>query len=800
MKEKKENCTNENTLLAIDVSNVFVVKNAKNRAFIEQFEYSSINFTQKDLGTILGFFAVRDEHSSSENIVNYLASEVKKQYFLPNQKSVEDKFESTLHHVNRVLEEVANVGNIEWIGHVDGAICVLTDTTIHMSVTGNAHVLLLRDNLLQNISDGLASKEAAQYPLKTFVDIASGDLCPNDKIIITSQELLDLIPFAELQKNAIRFGQENFIQFVQTALTNECTLASATIIDILPKEAPQPQTTLQPIEIPENIFGADAFDKNLKDEETDNNEKIDVEKLLQNEVPEEWTDKKTGHIYIQGTDEIIEEETTITLFKDRCLDLLDNCKEATIKQKNALTKKITKKTPDTDEEVLKSMEFSTEELNETSMAEDDMHSEEVSHTDNENKEHLEVVTEEFDDIVEDEIINEPTNNTYSTPQKIKVTVFHFCKCAKDIAKNTTTKCIDAAKCIKPTKQTATSSEDEQNDENIPKEKKSILPSISYITQLWQNMDKQTRWTTFGIIAVIIFTPLLFALFSSTPKDTSDKWPEIPEETPNYQPPAEELPQEPLKPISQNTISNPAVLLSDVNTITTTVMNERNIGVTKNTITLFVGDNKEKFNIPTDAGEIVLATPMDDLDLLFFLTTKNRLYTFSPIEKKFVQQKNIPTFDHTKIKYIGTYMTYLYTMSNSAITRYTRAENGFEKGDKWLKETADFTNATTFAIDDNIYTAIDGEILQFAKGEKTSFTQDNSILTATLIYTTEDTKFMWVLDTDENTLYKTKKDTGTKIEEYKHEQFSNATTLSVNEKENIVTITTTNDVLLFNLSS
>jgi hypothetical protein len=418
------------------------------------------------------------------------------------------------------------------------------------------------------------------------------------------------------------------------------------------------------------------------------------------------------------------------------------------------------------------------------------------------------IYEKFDDDTTENQVN-TTTDTYSTPQKIKVTVFHFCKCAKDIAKNTSRKCIDAAKCIKPNKKNIGTSpsnsesdysEFKKTDSISEKEKSSFLPSFHHITKLWKNMSKQTRWITLSIIAAIVIIPLSFAFFSNTPEDTSDKWPEIPEETPDYQPAAEELPQEPPKSVSQNTISDPTALLSNVNTVTTTVMNEQNIGVTKNTITLFIGDNKEKFDIPTDAGEIVFATPMDDLDLLFLLTTKDRLYTFSPTEKKFVQQKNIPAFDHTKIKYIGTYMTYLYTMSSSTITRYTRAENGFEKGDKWLKEDMDFNNATTFAIDDNIYTAIDGEILQFTKGKKSSFTQDNSILTATLIYTTEDTKFMWILDTDENTLYKTKKGTSTKIEEYKHEQFSNATTLSVNEKENIATITTASEVLLFNLSS
>ena len=44
-----------------------------------------------------------------------------------------------------------------------------------------------------DISEGLASDEAKQHPLKTFVDISNGQLAAGDKIIITSPELLDLI-------------------------------------------------------------------------------------------------------------------------------------------------------------------------------------------------------------------------------------------------------------------------------------------------------------------------------------------------------------------------------------------------------------------------------------------------------------------------------------------------------------------------------------------------------------------------------------------------------------------------------
>ena len=344
MIQKNKQSKNKSTLISTDVSNVFVVKNSKRRAFIEQFNYTSVNFTQKELGTILGFFIVRNNSPLSENIVNFLASEIKKHYFSPVQKPIEEKFESTLHHINRALEELANIGNVEWLGTIDGAVCAIDHTSIHFSITGNTHILLLRDNTLINISEGLASPEAADYPLKTFVDISSGDMRVGDKIIITSQELFDLISFEELQKNAIRMGQKNFIQFIETVLTNECAIASATIIDVYENThsstAAMPQET--EVAVDHNFFGAPILEKS-DSESVIMDEPINIDELTIEPIGE-YTDPRTGHIHMQGTDEIIEKPTLFESFSENAEDFFDTLKERSAKQKRALSKKISSMT------------------------------------------------------------------------------------------------------------------------------------------------------------------------------------------------------------------------------------------------------------------------------------------------------------------------------------------------------------------------------------------------------------------------------------------------------------------------
>lgn len=225
-----------------------------------------------------------------------------------------------------------------------------------------------------------------------------------------------------------------------------------------------------------------------------------------------------------------------------------------------------------------------------------------------------------------------------------------------------------------------------------------------------------------------------------------------------------------------------------------------VGVTTDAITLFDNTHKEKYTIPQNIGEIALATPMDDLDLIFLLTTKDELYSFSPTTKNFSQQENVPPFTHTKIKELGTYMTYLYALEDSMIKRYTRIENGFDDGKNWLKESANFTNATTFAIDSDIYTATDGKVAKYTQGKKEPFSQDATIKNAFLVYTTEDTKFIWTLDKENQTLYKTEKSNNKKVDEFIHEKFADTTTLTVHEKNNTASITTQNGIFTFDLKS
>ena len=774
MNQENKKHIEENTLLSTDVSSVFVVQNSRKRPFIEQFEHTSVNFTQKELGTMLGFFIVRDESATSENIVNFLSSEVKKQYFSPIEKPVEEKFESALHRINRALEEIANIGNVSWIGTVEGAVCIIDDTSIHFSVAGEACILLLRNDMLIDISEGLASEDAVNYPLKTFVDISSGDIAAHDKIIITSRELLELVSLEELQKNAIRMGEKNFVQFIETALKNECTIASTTIIDITeenvlhissPAEKPSQEDGKE--EVPKNFFAASTFEKTEKlPEDTlqdrnvtnaDGNNTVDIDELAE-DIPKEYTDPRTGHIHIQGDEDLPENPTFLENLSEKTSDITDNLKDFSQKKTRLFSKKIASL---------------RKEKNDTA--------------------------EDFDDAQTKEFTRESTDQygNKNFAKNAKAYFYRICATSKDTAKKTSAYC---AKIITKTREKNVASRNKKDTDSQysytysqefspeQRKKKTILPHISKIKKLWSAMDNKTKLITLSIIAFIIFVPLVFSLFSRNEQEVDIK------ELSGEQEAELDLNevQKPVKQENESAISDPMTLYKTDKALQIFVLKEIPIGIEEKTIHIF-DEKREEFPVPDDAGNITHATPMDDLNMIFFITDKDKLYSFSPVAKKYTEQTNIPEIDHTKIQLLSTFMTYLYILDQDMITRHTRIEGGFDEGKEWLDEDFDFSDATSFSINDEIFTTQKNDITKFSEGKKDRYSKDSDIQNASLAYTTEDMKYVWIIDKKSNTLYKTKKDNGSIIDSYMHTVFSETISFSIDEKQDLTFITTKNEI-------
>ena len=299
------------------ISPVLVVNNSSLKPYVELFEYSPENIYQQPLGSLIGFFEIKDYSQDSAYIVNFLTSVLKKEYYINPKRPVTESLDCALHKVNLALSELAKQGNVEWLGKLNAAICVLEKNNTHFSVAGSAKIFLYRNTVLSNISDGLASDSLEPHPLKTFINVSSGRLEKNDRLLITPEDIFHIFSTNDLKKNLQRFAGDKFVQFLKTALSNQLEMISAIVVEMAEIKSISEVRMSAPskkLEAVANVFSEKTFVKTPKQAvtlEENSEDKIDYE-----EIDREYTDKKTGHIYMQGEETDLEKIGQANIYWD----------------------------------------------------------------------------------------------------------------------------------------------------------------------------------------------------------------------------------------------------------------------------------------------------------------------------------------------------------------------------------------------------------------------------------------------------------------------------------------------------
>lgn len=282
-----------------DFGSVLVCNKKQLRPFVEIIIEEPENVSNQNLGKLIGVFEITDISEDSSYVVNYLISVIKKEYFSKAKRGPIESLEAALHKANLALANLAEHKNIGWLGKLNALIAVTEKNNLHLSQAGTASAFLLRSQVLTDVSEGLAPSEAEPYPLKTFVSVSSGRLEENDKLIITTANIFDIFSLEEIKKSALRFSDEEFIQFLRTALGNELERAAVLVADMKAQEKFSPEKSpVQPKQL--NAFSRDAFADTPR-----KNKHQGMEAEIQEEIkesPQEFVDEKTGHIYIKESD------------------------------------------------------------------------------------------------------------------------------------------------------------------------------------------------------------------------------------------------------------------------------------------------------------------------------------------------------------------------------------------------------------------------------------------------------------------------------------------------------------------
>lgn len=808
----KNNDKNKESLRELEkqISPIQVVNNSALKPYVESFQYFPENIYQQPLGILTGFFEIKEYSEDSAYIVNFLNSVLKKEYYVNPKRPVTESLDSALHKVNVALSELAKHGNVNWLGKLDGAVCIFEKNNLHFSVAGDAKVLLCRKQAFNDISEGLASDALEPHPLKTFVNVSSGHLENKDKLLITSDDIFHILSLPQLTKNVQRFSAEQFIQFIRTALSNELEMASVIIVDAVQKKA-APRKAMAPLapepiqEQPVNVFSEKTFAKAAS------KPMLTKEEVLPLTLEEnEYTDKKTGHIYVQGqTDETLEAsqwQTYLTIFKEQAGDLLYESKKR-LRRKGLALKKTAALLKD--QAVLKIADLKKERFEEETVedaaeaAEAPLELAELSQT----ARHIPISQDEEPEIQ----AIQKTVSPKTKPEKITLAEIKPSPAQKAPTETSPAIASENVQKIPIHQHIRSVLEDEALTKSQRKvwhqellhatqrviavvsshltaeDFKKITPDLQKTKELFSRFNKKQRVYLALTIAGIVFIPLLAGKILNGSKEPT------PIDVPSQPSLTEILAQD--KNIQLSSQVAQTASLAGINSIL--LFENVPYAVTQTDVIPLAAGSTKNFAAPLQQGEKVLsATFMQDLKMILLLTSQKRILSFSPVSQQF-KDNNINLPEGTELKFAATYLTYLYLTdpTNGQVYRYPRAEGGFGEKTDWLKSSLPLANITSLTIDDSIYYVQNNKINKLFKGqvEAINFETSRTPVTHTDIFTTIDLDNLYALDAA-NARVITYAKTGEIVKQYFSESFKDAASLAVSEKDSAAYVTTKDGVL------
>lgn len=316
-------------LLEPSFNDILVCQKKEFRPYLEVMIQEEENVSHKNLGTLLGILEINDESEDSSYIVNYILSVIKKEYFSKGKRGAIESFESALHKANMALSKLAQHENINWIGKFNALIAVIEKNNLHFSQAGKALALLLRNNFLTDISEGM-SEEDFPNPLKTFTNLSSGKMEEGDKLILANPEIFDIFSLEEIKKASLRFSNVDFAQFLKTALGNELEKTAVLVADINKKKIEQEKkVSLKSKKNEINAFSQKTFIPNARPQEEKREILNELEEALKKETPR---NARYGHIYIKEEFEP-QEKKGKSIFKNALENFWEKTKQKTSGEK-----------------------------------------------------------------------------------------------------------------------------------------------------------------------------------------------------------------------------------------------------------------------------------------------------------------------------------------------------------------------------------------------------------------------------------------------------------------------------------
>ena len=140
----------------------------------------------------LAFEVIGDTKFARSTIQNIIDT-IEEVYFDNLELDAYERFENALKEINIIYKSIKDKRGVKSLGTISAIIAIFSGNELHLTQSKDAEAYLIRKGKLSLVSEGLSGRSE-----DLFVNIASGELLPEDKVLFCTSRLLRLATHSQI--------------------------------------------------------------------------------------------------------------------------------------------------------------------------------------------------------------------------------------------------------------------------------------------------------------------------------------------------------------------------------------------------------------------------------------------------------------------------------------------------------------------------------------------------------------------------------------------------------------------------
>lgn len=223
-----------------ETSHLLLYDPDKSRTTVHCFFAHPTPLEGKTLGQLFALLEIENRDPQNHEVIVSLQQELTRRYYQSDDFHVETAFEHALQATNERLQHLLTEDLGAWLPKLNVVIGVLKESSLYLTVVGRTHAYLVHGQRIIDILETSAGAPQEEIsPLKIFTNIISGQLSPDDSLLLCTTSLLDYLSQEKLKRLILEHRPAEVIQSLEELLSEAESSSSfgALILKLLPEPA-----------------------------------------------------------------------------------------------------------------------------------------------------------------------------------------------------------------------------------------------------------------------------------------------------------------------------------------------------------------------------------------------------------------------------------------------------------------------------------------------------------------------------------------------------------------------------------